>query len=380
MKKEQKIALYIHIPFCRKKCPYCSFLSIAYDRKLADSYIELLGNTFPAEGSAKISTIYIGGGTPTVLNMSQLKKLFKFLSKYKSRNVEFTIEANPESITAEKLKLFFDAGVNRLSIGVQSLTDGRLAELGRVHNSETALNAVLLAYRSGFRDINVDFMAGLPKDESDPISKEIKKLTSLPITHFSFYILSYEKGTLFYRDMKSGQVVKISDETASDIYSRMACLLEKKGFRHYEVSNFAKKGFECRHNLNYWSNGPYIGLGPSACSYVNGVRSRNTSDLLKYIDNVRRNRKIISFQEKLSPERRAGETAAFKIRTADGINFAWFKEKTGFDLMETKKGVIDKHVNEGLLRYRKRKGKATGIFITKKGFLLCDLISSSFLN
>jgi len=370
-------ALYIHIPFCRSKCPYCSFYSIADGEGLTASYVEALLKQIE-NLSDRFSTIYIGGGTPTVLSLGQLKKLLGSLKKYVGRSVEFTVEANPESLTADKIKLFLDSGVNRISIGVQSLSDGRLAQLGRIHDSKTAVNAVMLSRKNGFRNINIDLIAGLLEDHPDSMKAEVEEAAGLPVTHISFYILSYEKGTPFYMKLKRGEIKPAADEIVSYIYTEVADFLGSRGFGHYEVSNFAKKGFESRHNLNYWANGPYTGLGSSACSYAGGVRSGNIADIGRYIADINTGKSPVSFREKLSPKRSAGETAAFKVRTAEGIDYGWFKKKTGFNLPD-KAEAIGKLVTEGLIKFKKKGGARTGICLTKKGFLFCDIVSRELL-
>ena len=380
MQEKNKMApsLYIHIPFCVKKCGYCDFYSINYDAGLASAYVDALVGQMGGIG-CRVSTIFIGGGTPTALSAPLLKKLLRGAARSAARNAEFTVEANPESLDAGKLSLLLDEGVNRLSIGVQSFNDAKLKKLGRIHNAKKAADAVMLSNKKGFDDLNIDLIFGAPEEEFDDYSAELARAVKLPVTHISCYGLTYEKGTPLYKARKRGGVIPVDEERSARMYSFAIDYLPEHGFRHYEVSNFAEKGFECRHNLNYWRNDEYIGLGPSAVSYIGGARKRHLPDVVEYVKRVRSGKSTIVSSERLAEDRKAKETAAVKIRTSEGIDLDWFKKKTGFDLEELEADALQKLSGAGLIKYERIKGKAAGISLTKKGFLFCDTVSSELL-
>jgi oxygen-independent coproporphyrinogen-3 oxidase len=374
----QNISLYIHIPFCARKCAYCDFYSVVYDGSVAGAYIDVLcGQVEKIE--RPVSTVFIGGGTPTVLEISAMKKLLRCLRKFSGEGAEFTAEANPESLTADKLGLFLDEGVNRISIGVQSFRDSKLKKLGRIHDSKKARNSVLAAAKKGFRNINADLIFGAPCETFEECAAEFEEAVRLPVTHLSCYCLSYEKGTPLYEAKKKGDLAPVEEEYAARMYSYAMSFLPKRGFAHYEVSNFAKKGYACRHNLNYWENREYIGLGASAVSYIDGVRRRSLPDVKEYIKRASSGASTAISSERLAGERKARETAAVKIRTADGINFRWFREKTGYDLMKLEPDAMRKLKDAGLIKFGMLKGRRTGISLKKRGFLFCDTVSSELL-
>jgi oxygen-independent coproporphyrinogen-3 oxidase len=371
-------SLYIHIPFCRKKCIYCDFYSLPYQEKLGDLYSAALAKQ---AGSLEgvFSTIYIGGGTPTILGKSALTKLLASLKGRFNDSTEFTIEANPESLSEEKASLLLSLGVNRISIGVQSLRDRKLSRLGRVHNSQAASQAVMLASRKGFKNISIDMMYGAWGEDESQWKDELEEATKLPATHISCYSLSYEKDTPLYDALSVGSVKPLEDETVAAMYEYTIDRLSVRGFKQYEVSNFAKPGYESRHNLNYWDNGAYVGLGASAVSYVDGSREANIADVEEYIRRVNDGTSIVASKEKLPPIKMARETAAVKIRTKTGIGFDWFKAKTGFDFQELESKAIKELIDKDLIKYKKDNGSVTGVCLKRKGFLFCDTVSSALL-
>jgi oxygen-independent coproporphyrinogen-3 oxidase len=347
-------SLYIHIPFCRKKCGYCDFYSRPYSEGSVSLYIDILCRQIK-DLKNSFRTIYIGGGTPTVLSVDLWAKLLKSLKKFTRSGLEFTIEANPESLDEAKVKLFKAQGVNRLSIGVQSLFDKKLKQLGRIHSAQDAVAKVLLAKNNGFNNLNADFIFGLAGESLDGWKKELRQIVKLPLKHISLYALTYSEVA--------------SEEITSRIYKYNQSYLPKKGFRHYEVSNFSKKGYESQHNLNYWDNSSYLGLGPSAVSYHQGLRQKNIADLGKYLQ-----KQTIASKEELSPLKRAKETAALKIRTSQGIDFKWFKKQTGFDFKKLEAEALEGIRGQGLVKYAKTK-----VYLTAKGFLFSDAVSRALV-
>jgi oxygen-independent coproporphyrinogen III oxidase len=358
------MGLYIHIPFCRKKCFYCDFYSRPYRGAQAEDYLKALlrqldGCTY------RFSSVFVGGGTPTVLSDTQLADLLNSIGKKRLRGGEFTVEANPESLTVEKIKIMLDHGVNRLSVGVQSFDDKKLKKLGRIHNAETAQEKILLAHKMGFKNISLDLIFGVWGESLSDWKNDLAAAAVLPVKHISAYALSYEKNTPLSKMVNRDAMKRPSDACVAAMYELAMSFLPAQGFLQYEVSNFALKGFECRHNLNYWDNGEYLGLGPSAVSYVNGVRSRNRARLHDYIKRVNMGKSLIVSREKLSPEKSRREAAAIKIRTAAGIVFdpLFSNEINGL-------------LKRGLIEYCRNK---RGIRLTPKGFLFCDEVSAAFV-
>ena len=313
------------------------------------------------------------------MGLEQLKKIFLSLRKFSKRSIEFTIEANPESLTTEKLSLFLDEGINRISIGVQSFDSAKLKRLGRIHDGPCAAEAVAKAGKAGFKNISVDLIFGV-WDETVPEWKDdLKAAADLPITHISCYDLTYEQGTPIENCVKNGSIAPLSEERSADMYNLAISYLADKGFAQYEISNFSKPGFCCKHNYAYWNNDPYTGLGPSAVSYADGVRRENIPDVSEYIDKVRSGFQPAGSSEKLSPEDRAKETAAVKIRTMEGIGFDWFKDKTGFELSDLEGKTLPKLIADGLIEQSKPGLAPQGVRLTRKGIIFCDTVSSAFL-
>jgi len=371
-------SLYIHIPFCKRKCFYCNFYSDLYDSSLASSYIDALAGQ--VDGLRyDFKTIYIGGGTPTALDRDLLARLLKGLAKRASPETEFTIEANPESLDDGKAKFLLDSGVNRISIGVQSLRDEKLKKLGRIHTARKALDSVRSAAKDGFKNISVDLIFGVWGENVESWKKELEEVVKLPVTHVSPYELTYEKGTPLFSALKNKSITPLDDDLTAAMYEAAIDALGLRGIKQYEVSNFAKAGYECRHNMNYWENNEYIGLGPSAVSYIDGVRSRNVSAISEYLRRAAEGKSLVESSEKLSPARRAKETAAIKIRTREGIDFRWFKDKTGFNLPELEKRALEELIAKGLIKYTKKDNVPSGIALKRKGFLFCDMVSSALL-
>ena len=369
--------LYIHIPFCRNKCVYCDFYSIRYKKGLSSELVNVLCKQIKQIDQG-VNTVFVGGGTPTVLDESSLKKLFKELAKIPKVD-EFTVEVNPESLTKEKLAIFKDCGVNRISIGIQSFSDLTLQKLGRIHNASEGKKAIDLVKKSGINNISIDLIFGVWGQGLDEWQKDLTKAVKLPVKHISTYSLTYEKNTPLIKQALDGSVIPLSDSRVVGMYKFAMSYLPRQKFGQYEVSNFAKKGFECKHNLGYWDNEPYIGLGPSAAFYQDGTRGQNISDVTKYIQGAKSNKSIVASREKLTPLQRAKEAAAIKIRTAQGINFKKFKERTGYDFMTLQSQPIAELIADKYVKFKASRGQKTGVYLTKRGFLFCDTVSSSLL-
>jgi oxygen-independent coproporphyrinogen-3 oxidase len=373
--------LYIHIPFCRQKCLYCDFYSAVHNEDLENSYIAVILKQIE-EFDENFSSIYIGGGTPSILSQSLLDRLLLGLKKFIKTGIEVTIEVNPESINPEKLKLFINKGVNRISIGMQSFDDKKLKALGRIHSAREAIKAIELSKKSGFENISIDMIFGVSGEDLKAWQAELENAAGFDIQHISCYSLSYENGTSLFKMRENKSIAPIDDEVMAEMYKYAMSYLPKEGFNHYEVSNFSKPGFECTHNINYWDNNSYLGLGPSAVSYMNGVRFENVHNVEEYIDRYKKGISTITYSENLSGIRMAKEIAAVKIRMKQGIDYEWFKNKTRVDFEDIlEKGVLDELFKDNLLgdRIDKATRERIVIMLTEKGFLFSDVVSSAFL-
>lgn len=282
-------------------------------------------------------------------------------------------------MTDDRLSIFLDSGVNRLSIGAQSFNNDKLKSLGRIHNSISARGAVEVAEKKGFKNISIDLIFGSSGEDINCWKKDLKEAVLLPVTHLSCYSLTYERDTPLLKSVKRGDITPLEEEKMADMYNLAVSYLSDKGFKQYEISNFSKDGFQSRHNLNYWNNGPYIGLGPSAVSYIDGSREENVCDIIDYIKRVELGSSPVAEREKLSMMRRAKETAALKVRTIEGIDFEWFKKKTGFDFIDLEKNQSSKLIEDLLIEYKKDGDALKGVRLTRKGLLFCDIVSSAFL-
>lgn len=283
-------SLYIHIPFCLKKCNYCSFYSINWNQGIEGLYLKsiLKEIELTKEFSHLLETLYIGGGTPSCLSIESLEKLFVSLREnFKTKNdVEFSIEINPATVDKEKLNLMRSYGINRLSIGVQSLNDRELSFLGRIHSSDDALKTVDLAVNEGFDNISIDLIYGIPGQILKSWKTTLNKLVTRDIQHISCYELSIDRHTKIAKELDSGNFSLPPEEETVAMYEFATEFLESRGFKKYEISNFAQPGFQCRHNINYWSAVPYLGIGPSAHSFIDRKRFHNPSNLFSYAEHL----------------------------------------------------------------------------------------------
>ncbi len=376
-----KISLYLHIPFCSKKCAYCTFYSIPYHRDTAKLFIQVLCREIRRLESQNFqcSTIYIGGGTPSILDSDLIEKLLEHLSRFLVSSKENTIEVNPESFDFHKASLYRSYGLNRVSIGVQTFCGAQLALLGRKHSSRQAQEAVAACVQAGFKNISVDMLCGLPGNFQKDLESQFQVIVKAPITHISWYMLSCEKGTELFRKVKAGGIRLPNEEDAVCQYYFGLDFLKNNGFQHYEISNFAKNGFLCQHNLCYWNKQAYVGLGPSAVSYLNGQREQRVASVEAYIRRAHRNESVISCSEKLSSLRQAREYAAISIRRIAGIDYKDFEEKTSFAFECIYKNEISVLRKQGLIIPKKHKRLTSGVCLTRKGIIFCDFVSRTLV-
>ncbi len=337
--------IYIHIPFCKAKCDYCNFTSDRYHESKADAYMDALCNEIELYSSelihSVITSIYIGGGTPSVLTEKQITRLFQSLEPYYNDTIEITFEMNPESVTVDKLITLKELGVNRISIGVQSLNDKELTFLGRIHNSNIAIDAIKKVSNIGF-NYSVDFIYGFDKHRD--ITKELDTILQFQPKHISLYPLE------IYQDRKiSKKIGEIDDALALQEYRVISDYLRHNGFVHYEVSNFALSGYESVHNSNYWKCKEYFGFGLSSHGYLDGVRYENEVDVASYTERIRQKQKPINSQEILSEEDKRLEFIMLGLRLFKGISLEEYERQFHRKLTTLQDDKVLRHMENGLL-------------------------------
>ena len=374
-------SLYVHVPFCVRKCAYCDFYSVpAGDGADITRYLEALRlEALAAPPMAALSTLYIGGGTPNVLPAAVLRGLIQLLHRrFELATLEeFTTEANPGSLAAEVLDVLLAGGLTRLSLGVQSLNPATLAALGRVQDASAAPDAVALARRHGVPNLSLDLIFAVPGQTLDDWLADLRAAVELAPDHLSVYGLSIGASTPLGRRVAAGQVVAPDDELYVDMFEAAHAALAGAGYEHYEISNYARPGRRCRHNMATWHNEPYLGLGPAACSYVAGRRWTNVADVDAYADRLARGESPVGFAESLGPERRARETAVLGLRTSDGLDVLAFRRTTGFDPLRLFAEAIASHAAEGFLEVDASRGGT--IRLTARGLPVADSILADFV-
>lgn len=370
-------ALYIHIPFCVKKCNYCDFNSIVSGTKIVDRYLHALEKELRAlQGRYIFKTVYIGGGTPSILTETQLEKLLHSVVRYipASEIQEYTVEVNPGTLTGNKVALLKAYFVNRISLGVQSFQDSQLKLLGRIHSGDDARNAFLLLRTSGFENINIDLIFGCPAQSPDNWEKDLKIAVELNPEHISTYSLTYEEGTPLTMDLENEVVHKLDESVELEMYKTAIRHLTSAGYNHYEISNFAKDGCECSHNQVYWKNKGYAGAGAGAFSFIDGRRTSNVRDVFQYMAGIHENKNVQSFGECLQPEQFASETVIMSLRLRRGISNTDFYKRFGYNLEEQFGTQINRLVKEGLISYEDERLK-----LTEKGLFIADTVMTEFV-
>lgn len=350
--------IYIHIPYCKRKCRYCDFVSFAgRDDQLAYSaaLITEMRMLEPMLKGREFDTVFIGGGTPSMLPAGLIGRI---LSEVRARfslnaNAEITVECNPESISEAKLREYFENGVNRLSIGMQSSDNKVLAAIGRVHTAEQFVSAFELARKAGFSNINVDIMHGLPCQDTNSYLDSIKLASNLGAAHISSYALILENGTPLYKDVMNGKVTLPDEDETADMEDAGFELLARLGYERYEISNFAKPGFRCRHNLNYWNNGDYLGIGVNAHSalHVNGkwVRFMNKAAIDSYIADIAEGKLPLEDTQEISREDEMFECIMMGLRKTDGVDRAAFTKRFGIDPVEQYAAAVSAALLDGTI-------------------------------
>ena len=385
-------SIYIHIPFCVRKCLYCDFTSYAGMEKLFEPYVEALKTEIRLSAAkfpgSKISTIYFGGGTPTVLSPEQLSGILEQIAQsfHVDEDAEITIEANP-GVRSQESEARSQSGLsdmsdlsdasdsespipNRLSLGIQSLHDNELKLLGRIHTAQDAIQAFRDAREAGFQNISLDLMYGIPAQTTQSWRETLKKALKLSPEHISLYSLTVEEGTSFHKMHQAGELTLPGNDIEADMYEEAIRTLTAAGFIHYEISNFAKPGFESRHNTTYWRNEPYFGFGAGATSYLEGIRAMNTSDVKEYIRRIGSDERPVASKECLTGRAAMGETMFLGLRMLCGVDIDAFADRFGVSPEEvfsteiaqlTKRGLIEK--TDGFIRLTH-----TGLFLANEVF------------
>ena len=376
--KNKHIGIYIHIPFCKQKCYYCDFVSYCNKDNLIEKYIQAVKNEIQLqEIKTDIDTIYIGGGTPSYIEAKYIKEILEEIkTKNVSKEAEITIEVNPGTVTLEKLQEYKNYGINRLSIGLQSTQNNLLKTIGRIHNFEEFLETYKMARKIGFKNINVDLMLGLPNQKISDLKESLEKVLELKPEHISEYSLIVEENTPIADKIEKNELILPEEETERNMYWYVKNTLELNGFHHYEISNFAKKSFESKHNLNCWEQQEYIGIGTSAHSYVENVRYSNTENLEKYIDNIEQgtpeNNKIIHEVQNENDKKK--EFMLLGVRKIDGIKISEFKKVFGDNPIYLFRNELKKLSDEELIEI-----DDDIIRLTNKGIDLANLVWEEFI-
>lgn len=371
LRQDEAAGLYVHVPFCRTKCPYCDFFSIT-DVTLAEAWLWAVREEMSLYGDdfGSFDTLYIGGGTPTVLNDTTLISLFEGLHNQFSFAIdtEITVEANPDDITTRKLKLLKSLGVNRFSIGVQSFDDEELRFLKRRHTASGAAKALDLIRSSGFSNVGIDLMYGLPGQTLESWMSTLQKALAFHPTHLSCYQLTIEKTTPFGKMLDDGSLQSCTEEQGRKFFLTTSKLLEKNGFVHYEISNFSRgKGLRSRHNCKYWRHIPYLGLGPGAHSFKNEKRWWNFRSIEEYCNNLQKGLRPVSGSETLTSEQMRLEKLFLGFRTRDGVAL-----KDAFP-ESPPNGLLEHIIKSRLISVRGNR-----LIPTKKGFLMADSLPLLF--
>ena len=366
----EKIGIYIHIPFCKKKCFYCDFTAFQNLESWIASYFENLKKEiilYQKNINVVVDSIYIGGGTPTYVDYHYIIELVEILKNFDLSHVkEFTIEANPNSLTLEKLKAYKNLGINRISLGVQSFDDKVLINIGRDHNKEIVLKDIENIRKAGFDNISLDMILNLPGGNFDSIKNDLEIIKKINPEHLSYYSLILEKGSHFYSLYKKDKLKLMDDDLERDIFSYIEKYLKNLSLNRYEISNFSKKDFESYHNKKYWSEGGYLAFGLGASGFLSNVRYNNVKNFVKYEKLIKQGKFPIEFREFISKDEREKEYIIFKLREVEGINLKEFENIFGHSLLEKYSEIVEKFLKLGFFEIDQN------IRFTHKGFDLSN--------
>ncbi len=366
---------YVHIPFCTQICYYCDFSKVFIKNQPVDSYLEHLLEEFQSYDIQRLRTLYIGGGTPTALSASQLEVLLKGLTENLDLSVleELTIEANPGDLDADKIAVLKNSAVNRVSLGVQTFDNKMLKKIGRSHLEKDIYENIDRLKLAGFDNISIDLIYALPGQTMEQVKENVAKAIGLDIPHMSLYSLILENHTVFMNRMRRGKLPLPKEELEAEMFEYIIAELERAGFEHYEISNFSKIGFESRHNLMYWDNAEYYGIGAGASGYVNGVRYKNHGPIRHYLSAVEEGNARIT-EEHLSQKEQMEEEMFLGLRKKSGVSMARFEEKFGRSFDELYGEIVRDLVQKGLMQI-----EGDRVRMTKRGLFLGDTVAERFI-
>ena len=373
----KELGIYVHIPFCKRKCAYCDFISFSGKARLIEKYVEALKREINKCKIGKedymVKTIYFGGGTPSFIESKYIVEILEAIKeKFNiSKNAEITIEINPGTVTEEKLKDYYEVGINRISFGLQSTNSQLLKLVGRIHSYSSFLEGYNLAKKTGFKNINVDLMIGLPVQTLKDVQKDLSRIIELNPEHVSVYSLIVEEGTRIEEKIKNKELYLPSEKLERKMYWEVKKKLEEAGYIHYEISNFAKAGYESKHNLSCWNQEEYLGFGLAAHSYFNNVRYSNTDDFEEYFD-WPENSKII--HERQTDEDKQKEFMLLGLRKIEGVAISDFKNKFIENPIYLYRETLNKLVTQGLIEV-----DIDSIKLTNRGIDLANLVWEEFV-
>lgn len=366
---------YVHIPFCTQICYYCDFSKFFIKNQPVDAYLQALIREFRSYDITELRTLYIGGGTPTSISAVQLDYLLTELSRDLNLNTleEFTIEANPGDLTVDKIEVLQKSAVNRVSLGVQTFNDKHLKRIGRSHNEAQIYSTIDALKTAGFQNISIDLIYALPGQTMDDVRSNVAKALSLNIPHLSLYSLILEHHTVFMNKMRRGKLHLPTEDLEAEMFEYIISEMERNGFEHYEISNFTKPGFESRHNLMYWDNVEYYGVGAGASGYLDGIRYRNRGPIQHYLKGVSEGNARLS-EEVLSKNEMMEEELFLGLRKKEGVSIGKFEQKFGTSFEKRYGQIVQELQSDGLL-----KENNGFIQMTKKGLFLGDTVAEKFI-
>ena len=371
-------ALYVHVPFCHTICGYCDFYSVVYDRKAIAPLVDALLTELElvrAHHDLAIETIFVGGGTPTTLPPQQLARLLTALrAAITSDDPEFTVEANPATVSPEIARVLADGGVNRVSIGAQSFNASELVVLERIHKPAQVAQTLESIRAAGIEHLNLDLIFAIPGQSLDSWRRNLRSAIELGVEHLSCYALTYEPETPLFERLQSGRVHPCDNSLEADMYEATIDDLAAAGFEHYEISNFARPGRRCRHNLIYWRNEHYVGIGPAAAGFVEGRRSKNAPDLAAYVRAIEAGQSACVESEQRDRDGQARETMMLGLRLIHGVEHSRFSARFGVPPRKAFAAAVAQHERSGLLRVDEH-----SIRLSRRGLLLADTVIADFL-
>lgn len=383
----KELGIYIHIPFCKQKCKYCDFISYSNKEEKIKEYIKALQKEIQIklkkyQKEYLVDTIYLGGGTPSYIEPEKIEDIIKIVKNIiqMKENVEITIEVNPGTVTKRKLEIYKNVGINRLSIGLQTTNHERLKQIGRIHTYEMFLETYQMAKEVGFTNINVDLMIGLPKQRLKEIETDLENILLLQPNHISIYSLIVEEGTVLEKELREGKLILPEEDLEREMYWKVKEILEKNEYEHYEISNFAKKGYQSKHNWNCWNQKEYLGFGIAAHSYMNNIRYSNIDNLQEYIEQMQYAekiedlKKIEQIQEVQNKEEKQKEYMLLGLRKLKGISIQEFKKIFLENPIYLYRKELDKLVKEELIEV-----DLDSIRLSNRGLDLANLVWEEFI-